>query len=70
MASLMQDSGVQILIDVSRDEDTAVMKRILITALLVLLACTSVYAVPASPDPVDALQPDGSSIRMRIKGDE
>lgn len=44
--------------------------HILAAALLVLFTCSPVFAGPASPDPIDILQPDGSSIRARIQGDE
>ncbi len=46
------------------------VKCILTVALLVLFACPSTYAVMASPEPIDVQQPDGSSIRVRIQGDE
>lgn len=38
--------------------------------VLILLAATTVYAVPASPDPVEIQQPDGSRILSRLRGDE
>lgn len=38
--------------------------------LMLLLVCNAVYAGPASPDPVEVLQPDGIRIKIRIQGDE
>ena len=38
-------------------------------ALIVVSMCaTSVFAIPASPHPYDALQPDGTTIKLRLRG--
>lgn len=42
----------------------------LLILILVLASNTTLYAGPASPDPVDVQQPDGSTIGARIHGDE
>ena len=44
--------------------------RFLTILVMLFLTCSMVHAGPASPDPVDVLQPDGSSIKTRIRGDE
>ncbi|NVN89387.1 MAG: M6 family metalloprotease domain-containing protein [Desulfuromonadales bacterium] len=46
------------------------VKHILTTTLLLLISCTHAFAVPASPDPVEVIQPDGSIVMTRIQGDE
>jgi len=43
---------------------------LLIINLLSISLATAVYAVPASPDPVELQQPDGSRIISRLRGDE
>lgn len=46
------------------------LKKCLFIGMLVLFTSTNLYAGPASPDPVDIQQPDGSQFRARIRGDE
>jgi len=47
-----------------------VLKKLLLIIMLILVTASSLYAGPASPDPIDIQQPDGSTIRARIQGDE
>lgn len=47
-----------------------VFKKLLHILMLILVTATSLHAAPASPDPIDTQQPDGSFIRVRILGDE
>lgn len=44
--------------------------KLLLTIMLILVIAPSLHAGPASPDPIAIQQPDGSSIRARILGDE
>ena len=46
------------------------LKPLLLTVALFLAFTPPLYAGPASPDPIDIVLPDGSSIRARIRGDE
>lgn len=46
------------------------LKRCLLFFLISLSACLSLYAVPAYPGWVDFRQPDGSSVKVRLMGDE
>ncbi|MCX5634538.1 MAG: M6 family metalloprotease domain-containing protein [Planctomycetota bacterium] len=38
--------------------------------LFLVLMCRSVFAMPASPAPIDVRQPDGKTVRIYIHGDE
>ncbi len=42
----------------------------LLAACLIAWPFDSVRAVPASPEPVEVTQPDGTKIRLRLRGDE
>ena len=46
--------------------------RVALTAAGMVLAFSPgrVSAVPACPDPVDVSQPDGSKVRLQLRGDE
>lgn len=57
-------------IEVSAHKEICVIKKLLLIIVVILVTATSLYAVPASPDPIDIHQPDGSAIRARIHGDE
>ncbi|MDR0729993.1 MAG: M6 family metalloprotease domain-containing protein [Prevotellaceae bacterium] len=46
------------------------MKKITIILLFLLLAVTTVSAVTADPAPITKLQPDGTEITVRLRGDE
>lgn len=46
------------------------MKKLLISAILLLLHCTRMLAVSAYPYPVNITQPDGSKITIILKGNE
>jgi len=46
------------------------LARLIYVIILVLVAAPYVHAGPANPDPVDIIQPDGSTIRSKMRGDE
>lgn len=46
------------------------MKKVLISFFLILLTCAALKAEVATPHPVTMRQPDGSTITLRLHGDE
>ena len=56
------------VVDLSKDR--VVIREYVFSMLFVFLAVSPLYAGPASPDPIEIVQPDGSSFSAQIHGDE